>query len=64
MDKNKKVSMLRSDFGIVTQMEASQVHPMTEYEAMLAMRIRGYKRISQERKNGKIVEVWAKRKRN
>jgi hypothetical protein len=34
---------------------------MGTYDAILAMEIRGFVMLSRERKNGRLVEVWAKR---
>jgi hypothetical protein len=39
----------------------SKTIPMPAYDAILAMKIRGFVMISRERKNGRLVEVWAKR---
>lgn len=45
--------------SILTQGSSAQM--MGTFDALMAMKARGYRRISRERRNGVLVEVWAKK---
>jgi hypothetical protein len=49
---------------IVTTNKKSLPTPMTELEAILVMQIRGFRRISRTIYDNRIVEVWAKKKKD
>jgi hypothetical protein len=57
----EKLRKMVSDMGHSVVSEKNSVIPMPAYDALLAMKIRGFKRISRERKDGRWIEVWAKR---